>query len=228
MRRERTQGFFVIEVIRIVGGLLFGFFGGPKRAKNSLGDVDLPEFLPGLGVLADVLRHDISRSVQGVVNGVYALFGIQELPGLCIGVDPLLSEEGLGKGFQPLLPSCGGPGFSLGTMGEIEIFQSGKARGFSKFFFEILCKKLSLRKGFQNGLSAFIEILQRVPEVSDLRQIHFIQRVGGFLTISGDKGNSAALGKKLHGCPHLVGTEMKLFGYALGIMLFHDFLCPPR
>jgi hypothetical protein len=139
-----------------------------------------------------------------------------------------LSEEGLGKRLQSFFPGGGSPGFSLGAMGKVEILQGGKVRGLEKFFFEFLGKKLSLGEGFQNGLSAFIEIFQRAPEIPDICQIHLIQRVGGFLTVSGDKGNGAAFGKKLHGCPHLVGAEMKLFGYTLGIMLFHNFLRPPR
>jgi hypothetical protein len=225
---ERAQRFFIIEVIRIVGSFFFGLFGRPERTQDPLGDVELPKFLPGLRGLTDILRHNVSRSVQSVINGMYALFGVQEFPGLCIGVDPPLSEEGLGKRLQSFFPGGGSPGFSLGAMGKIEIFQSGKVWGLAKLFFEILCKKFSLGEGFKNGLPAFVEILQRAPEIPDICQIHLIQRVGGLLTVSGDKGNGAAFGKKLHGCPHLVGTEMKLFGYALGIMLFHNFLRPPR
>ena len=125
------------------------------------------------------------------------LFGIDEGRGFGERVErPLLGEDPLGKGFQPLLPGHGSPRPPFGTEGQVDVLEDGEGFGGSDPAFQLIGEEFALGERFEDRLPSFVQFRELGQSVADSGDLDLVEGPRDLLPVAGDEGNRPPLAEE--------------------------------
>ena len=213
MALQSAEGLLKLVVQAVNAVLLRGGEGTQSTPPLQ----QLPQALADGRIVADPLGDDVVGSLQGIGNGLHALFRVDEVLGgvLRPGAVPLLCEQQGRQRFQTLLLCRGGAGAAFLLIGAVKILhlcqRFGAVNGGGQ-----LCRQLSL---LLNGIFYRLPALLQPPEVletlfqrAERRVVHGAVKL---FTVTGNKGNGIALVQQADDVLYIAGVFVKLIGKRL-------------
>jgi hypothetical protein len=174
----------------------------------------------GLFVFVYPFGDDIPGSGEGLFRGGDPFLRIDERGGLGKRIEHLLlGEDALGEGLQPLLPGHGCPCATLGTEGEVDIFEDGKGCRDVDFASQFIGEELALDERLEDRLAPLVEFSKLCETVADRHYRDLVEGPGGLLPVTGDKGDRRPFPDE-EGCRRDLRLSDIEFGGDLPVMAF--------
>ena len=166
--------------------------------KTSPAHNQLPQSLADVRIVGKIFSNDVAGTGNGFFFGCNALFFVYKGQRQLRNVLPILGENRLGQGIQPLFPGNGAPGAALLLVGTVEVLHlghgGGAVDGGAQFF-----RKLALVfYGFFHFVSALLEGAQVGQPGFQIPQGGIIHGTVHFLSVPGNKRNGVAFVNQLH------------------------------
>ncbi len=192
MRRDGLHRLAVVvvhaELFLLVDGIQ-GFLAD----DHALIEHELAQGLAQVGVLADGLGDDVAGAFQGILDGSYFLFWIDErgsviADGLSTG---LLSPKIVGEGLEAAIASDRGFGPPLRTVRKVEIFQLGLVEGGLDAGLELVAELALLKDRAKDSFATADELSKVAELVFDVADLYLVEIAGRLFAIACDEGNGA-------------------------------------
>ena len=192
--RWNLCGRFTILRVHLVLAFRIGHALDRTARHDAFGHQHPPHGLAKLRIFADPLRDDMPCAFQSFLRRRHAFVGIDETCSeLAERRRVLLIPEELRQRLESLLARDGRFGPSLGLVGKIEIFEIAFFQCRFEARLELRSEFPLLFDGRQHGLAAVLQLTEILQLLLDSANLDLVQVSGGFLTITREEGNRAAV-----------------------------------
>ena len=164
------------------------------------------------GVVRDLLSDDVARALQGVLDRLDALFGVDKVARGLLGLRAvsLLREEQRGEWFKALFLRHRGAGAALLLVGAVEVFDLGERFGAVDGGGELVCKLALLVDGLFHRFAALFKTAEVLEPLFERAQRGIVHCTVELLAVAGDKGDGVALVEQMHDVFNVPGVFAEL------------------
>ena len=213
--RDFGDGLREGEIAAVLGGVRAVLPGLGHLGAHPSRTVDAAEGFTVMGVLADTLRQDVPRALQGFLHRGH--LSLHEGGGIGLGIAGLVVPKKVCQRLQSFGHGHRGARFPFGPIRQVQILQLAGADAFLDGVLEFRRQFPLLLDGAQDGSFSLVHLLEDIGPMLYLRHFHVREAARAFLAVTADKGDGATLCKELRTVFHLPGLNIQQSGYVFYI-----------
>ncbi len=213
MRGNLPPRLVVFEIVPELGARLRLALDQPRHQHAVLGQV-LAQAAQEVGVLAEAFHQNLPGAVQGRLDVGHALVGVEEFPGLGLGLEIRVGQQGIGQRLEARLAGDLRLGPALGFVRQIEVFQPLLGLGLHQLGLQLGGELALLLDTGEHRRTPRFQLAQIIQALGQMAQLGVVQAAGGLLAVAGDEGHGGALVEQGDGGLDLDGGGAEFLGDA--------------